>query len=168
MRKIFKVFILNILVIAIVNADELPKYELNIPEKFTVEEYKNDLKSWRKSLFNGLGYEQNKVTEAIFLKTDIPIIKNGEMFFGKVYQNKDSQRQFYISISNTIIDFNLAKVGTMGVSGITQHPTPSGRMVIILAPQINTSLLGVTLDFTGKVQANPPTFSNNLVSYEWF
>jgi len=168
MRKVLIVCIFIVLIIPSLQARELLKYELQIPETFIVEEYKGDLKKWRLSLFKGLGYKENKVTEAVFLKTDVPIEIDDRVVLGKVYRNKSIANQFYISASNTIIDFNLMKVGTMGVAGITQHPTPSGRMVIILAPQFNTELLGVTLGFSGKVQVSPPVFSKNKVSYVWY
>ncbi len=149
-------------------AYERHEFELNIPAKYEIEEYKSDLKNWVNSLIIGVGYKSKDITKNIFLKTSIPINVNGQKIDGAVYQNKDNPNQYYISKpKNTVIDFTSQLVGTMGVAGITSHPTPSGRMIVVLAPQKNMSILGVTLDFTVKTQVRKPVFEGNYVSYEW-
>ena len=168
MRNLIASFVFLFFTTSVLAAHELLVFELEIPESYSTEVFMEDLDGWRLSLLKGLGYEENQITEAIFLKTDISLKIDDLPIIGQVYQNKDVQNQFYILASNTIIDFNLQKVGSMGVAGITQHPTPSKRMVIILAPQVKTNLLGVTIDFTGKVQVSPPVFKSRQVSYEWY
>lgn len=160
-------FTLLTLFVSNVMATGMQEFEVEIPPDFTSEEYKPDLQNWRNSLFKGLGYVEENINEGIFLKTDIPLSVNGHESIGQVYQNKNNKNQFYVLASNTIVDFEKKLVGTMGVSGISRHPTPSGRMVIIVAPGKSINLLGVTLDFTVKVQVRPPTFIGNKVKYEW-
>ncbi len=149
-------------------AFERNEFELSIPTEYKVESYKQDLKNWVASLINGLGYDPNKVSINLFLRTDIPITVNGNILKGAIYQNKDNQSQFYVSKpKKNIVDFSSEQVGTMGVAGISVHPTPSGRMVVVLAPQKGTNILGVTLDFTVKTQVTKPEFQSNYVAYQW-
>ncbi len=138
-----------------------------MPESFKVEAYKQDLKNWKASLLKGIGYSDEKITQAVFLKTNIPILKQGKHLVGTVYQNQLNTNQYFEATSKTIIDFGRKKVGTMGVAGISIHPTPSGRMVVILAPTKGLTLLGVTLDFKEKTQVNPPRFEKRSVWFKW-
>jgi hypothetical protein len=159
MKKLVVVTLLAILAASNTLATGLQQFDLAVPAIFVTEEYKANLQDWRSSLLNGVGYDENIIRESVFLQTDIPMKVNGHKSTGQVYQNKDIEHQFYVRASNTIIDFDARQVGTMGVSSITIHPTPSGRMVMILAPGESINLLGVTLDFTFKVQAKPPEFT---------
>ena len=43
----------------------------------------------------------------------------------------------------------------------------SGRMVVVLVPDKQTDILGVTLDFTDKTLTNVPAFKTNSVYFEW-
>ncbi len=168
MSKLVTITLFVIMAASNALATGLQQFDLAVPDTYVTEEYKEDLKNWRLSLLKGVGYDAKKINEAVFLKTDIPLKVNGHESIGQIYQNKDIKHQFYILASNTIIDFEAQQVGTMGVSGITNHPTPSRRMVIIIAPSKNINLLGVTLDFTIKVQVKPPVFTGNSVTYEWY
>ena len=142
-------------------------YTLSIPEVYETEAYVADLEKWKKSLIDGVGYSEENITQGIFLRTDIPITKDGKRLVGTVYRKLSDSNQFFESNSRTIIDFHNKLVGTMGVAGISVHPTPSGRMVVILAPTKGLTLLGVTLDFTGKVSVEAPRFKQNKVTFEW-
>ncbi|PLY05003.1 MAG: hypothetical protein C0625_13240 [Arcobacter sp.] len=147
---------------------ERHEIEFSVPVKYGVEAYKTDLQNWVSSLVKGLGYDSSKIATYVFLKTDISIRADGKIVEGAIYQNKDKPTQFYVSKPKAaIVDFSAGKVGTMGVSGISTHPTPSGRMVVVLSPQKGTNILGVTLDFTFKTQVKEPKFSSNSVHYEW-
>ena len=147
---------------------ERHEIEFSVPDEHKVEVYKQDLQNWIASLVKGLGYDSSKIAIHVFLKTNISIRANGKTLTGAIYQNKDKSTQFYVSTPKAaIVDFEAVKVGTMGVSGISTHPTPSGRMVVVLSPQKGTNILGVTLDFTFKTQVKKPKFSSKGVVYEW-
>lgn len=134
MRNLFIITLFALLSASKAPASGLQQFEFEIPSSFITKEYKSDLQNWRLSLLNSIGYNETKINEAVFLKNNIPLIVNGYESIGQVYQNKDVEHQFYVRVSNTIIDFKVHKIGTMGVSGMTNHPTPNGRMNIVLAP----------------------------------
>ncbi len=168
MKNILFAVLLILIFLSQAVAYERHQFELSLPDAYEVEEYKDDLKNWVSSLIKGVGYSPEEVLVTIFLKTNVSIVVDGKLISGVVYQNKDNPSQFYVTKpKGAIVDFSSNLVGTMGVAGISSHPTPSGRMVVVLAPDRNTNILGVTLDFTSKVEVREPAFKGKSVSYEW-
>lgn len=168
MRNILTTVVFLLCISNLAIGAERHEIELLVPDEYEVEAYKSDLQNWVSSLVKGLGYDSSKIAIYVFLETDISIHANGKTLTGVIYQNKDKPTQFYVSKpKSAIVDFEVAKAGTIGVSGISTHPTPSGRMVVIISQQKGTSILGVTLDFTFKTQVKKPKFSSMGVIYEW-
>ena len=148
-------------------SQEHSEISLDIPDSFSTEEYKDDLKNWRLSIYKKYNIEETKINEEIFLRTDINLYVNGKVRSHEVYQSLSKKNRYYIEASTTIIDFDHQLVGTMGVSGISTIKSKSKRIVIILAPEKNISLNGITLDFTGKTNVDLPIFNKYSVKFEW-
>ncbi|WKD48222.1 hypothetical protein [Microbulbifer spongiae] len=100
MRKFVTITLFAIMAVSNALATGLQQFDLAVPGTYVREEYKEDLKNWRLSLLRGVGYDAKKISEAIFLKTDIPLKVNGHESIGQVYQNKDIKHQFYILASD--------------------------------------------------------------------
>ncbi len=143
-----------------------PKIFFEVPDSFKTEEYSDDLKNWRTSIFKKYHIEDDIINEEIFLKTDIKLNVNGLIRKDEIYQSITNLDRFFIKASHVIVDFKLKTIGTMGVSGISSIKPKTKPIVIVMAPKKEINLLGITL-FDDKVQGNPPVFNEKSVLYYW-
>ena len=142
-------------------------FSFKIPLSFKREPYSQALKSWRKSLIKNIGYQEAKINSETFLQTDIVLKMDGETIEKQIYQSRKNPNRFYLLNSSVIVDFSTSQVGTMGVSGISSHLTPSKRMIVVLAPSKHINLLGVLLSFSDKTEVPKPTFQGKEVKFYW-
>ena len=167
MRKILLAFTLVTLSFIASAVQAASDYVLFVPSEYMVEDYGTPLKQWKTSLIKNIGYQDDSIAQAIFLKSDIALIINNSVFHGLVYQNRLNQNQFYLARANVIVDFAEQKIGAMGKRGISVHTTPSKRMVVVLAPRKNESLLGVTIDMPSNIKGSMPIFESRKAAFKW-
>jgi len=141
-------------------------YVLFVPSEYQVGEYDASLKQWKDSLIKNIGYQEDRIAQAVFLKSDIALIINNGVYHGLVYQNRLNKDQFYLAQAGVIVDFSQQKVGIVGRRGISVHMTPSRRMVVVLAPRKNKSLLGVALDASSSPGGREPIFESRKVLFQ--
>lgn len=145
----------------------MKNYVLFVPPEYAVGEYDKPLQLWKNSLIKNIGYPDDSIAQAVFLKSDLVLIINNNVFHGLVYQNRLNTNQFYIAEANVIVDFEQRKVGAMGTHGTSSHITPSKRMVVVLAPRKNESLLGVALGMASNENVSKPIFESRKVAFQW-
>ena len=142
-------------------------YVFDSSQPFKKETYTKALKWWRASLIKNIGYVDSKINSEVFLQTDIPLMVDEEPVIGNVYQSRKNPKRFYVIPTSIIVDYSMKKAGTFGVAGISVHPTPSKKMVVVLAPQKYTPLFGVSLS-DGKAEVEAPVFTGGRVDFYWF
>ncbi len=123
---------------------------------------------WQDSLVENLGHAG---AIHVFALTDIPLFGPGTAIEGHVYQHITSRTLFLVRppepSHSVIIDQVAQVIGTMGVNGVSLHPHPSGKMVVILEPTAGSGIVGVPLSDAGKTGAAPPIFDGDRVSWTW-
>lgn len=83
-----------------------------------------------------------------------------------VYQNTRHPAQFHVAVDHpVIVDFRTREIGTSGVSGISFHPHPDGRMVVALLPY-GVDVLGITLS-SPKAGAIPWEVTPDAARWTW-
>ena len=167
MRKIALAFVLIALSFCAFAEGATKNYVLFVPQEYSVGKYDKPLQLWKNSLIKNIGYQADNITQAVFLKSDLVLIINNNVFHGLVYQNRLITNQFYIAEANIIIDFEQKKAGATGTHGISSHMTPSKRMVVVLAPRKNTSLLEAALDMASYKRVSKPIFESRKVAFQW-
>ena len=147
--------------------NETNYFSFKIPASFKTKPYSKALKAWRKSLIKNLGYQDAKINSEVFLQTDISLEIDDNTTEKKIYQSHKNPNRFYVLSSSVIVDFSTSQVGTMGVSGVSLHLTPSKKMMVILAPAKHINLLGVLLSYGKTELPSAPIFDEKQVNYYW-
>ncbi len=142
-------------------------YVFDISQPFKKETYTKALRWWRASLIKNIGYVDSKINSEVFLQTNIPLMVDEQQVIGDVYQSRKNPKRFYVVSASIIVDYSIKEAGTFGVAGISVHPTPSKKMVVVLAPQKHIPLFGVPLS-DGKAGVEAPIFSGGRVDFYWF
>jgi hypothetical protein len=136
--------------------------ELILPDQIISEIYSEDLRNWLKSLYKGLGYDEARTEEEIFLRCDIEA--KGPDGSYTIFQSSRNDKRFFILDIGYVIDFESQEIGTLGVGGISIHHPPSKRMVVLLSPTKGEEFMGVLLgDY--KTDSSDPIFSANKVTF---
>ena len=142
-------------------------YVFDSSQPFKKETYTKALKRWRASLIKNIGYVDSKINSEVFLQTDISLMVDEEPVIGNVYQSRKNPKRFYVIPTSIIVDYSIKEAGTFGVAGISVHPTPSKKMVVVLAPQKHIPLFGIPLS-DGKAEVEAPIFSGGRVDFYWY
>ncbi len=142
-------------------------YVFDSSQPFKKETYTKALKRWRASLIKNIGYVDSKINSEVFLQTDISLMVDEEPVIGNVYQSRKNSKRFYVIPTSIIVDYSIKEAGTFGVAGISVHPTPSKKMVVVLAPQKHIPLFGIPLS-DGKAEVEAPVFTGGRVDFYWY
>ena len=139
---------------------------LDFSKTWSTAQPSEPLVRWERSLRENLGHQGDS---HVFLVTDLVLGVDGSQQHRRVYQGRANPAQFLVVPNGhhtVLVDRDQEAIGTMGVSGLTLHPDPSGQMVVCLQPSPG-DILGMPLSDRGKTAADPPTFTATRVWWTW-
>ena len=141
------------------------RYRLAKPAQVELQPPTPSEDAWRASLVRNIHHRGEVRT---FLRSDGLLLDEERVREGVVFVNPENREECRVQTSNpVVVDFGQRQIGTSGTDGVSFHPHPAGRMIVVLIPTRGTGILGVTLSNTSKCGSDRFVFRGSEATWDW-
>ena len=132
MKKINIISAILICVVLAYSGDDASgniNYKINLGSEYGSYEMTEKDYKWSKSLVTNLKYEGKPIH---FVKTTLPLYRDGVKLKGMVYQSIEDPKYFYVLESDAILKIGLKYPYSPGCGGFSMHAPKSKNFIVCL------------------------------------